>query len=100
MRNVKKGLQKETKPGNQIRKTVVGLLFHPVFENICFCLTEGGEIHSVDTSIGSIVNTLLCNVKINSNWAVDSNNLRVLVVGDLGRAALFDCSMGGFEAER
>jgi len=52
----------------------------------------------VDTSIGSIINTTLANVKINSNWAVDTNNMRVLVVGDIGRAALFDCSMGGFDA--
>lgn len=26
--------------------------------------------------------------------------MRVLVVGDIGRAALFDCSMGGFEATK
>jgi hypothetical protein len=93
-------LKKEQKSGDQIKQTVVGLVLHPVFENICFCLTEGGEIHSVDTSIGAIINTQLANVKINSNWAVDTNNMRILIVGDLGRAALFDCSMGGFEAER
>ena len=93
-------MKKEQKSGDQIKQTVVGLVLHPVFENICFCLTEGGEIHSVDTSIGAIINTQLANVKINSNWAVDTNNMRILIVGDLGRAALFDCSMGGFEAER
>ena len=100
MRNVKRGIKAETKAGDQIKNTVVGLFFHPIFANICFCLTEGGEIHSIDTSIGAIVNTTLAQVKINSNWAVDTNNMRVLIVGDVGRAALFDCSMGGFEAER
>ncbi len=30
--------------------------------------------------------------KLNSNWAVDKHNLRVLIVGDVGKAILFDIS--------
>jgi hypothetical protein len=30
--------------------------------------------------------------KMNSNWAVDKHNQRVLVVGDVGKASLLDIS--------
>ena len=47
----------------------------------------------LDLSIDSIVYTNVAQVKINSTMAIDSRNLRVLVIGDTGRAVLFDCSM-------
>ena len=31
---------------------------------------------------------------MNSSWACDEENYRMLVVGDLGRAILLDCRMG------
>lgn len=34
--------------GKQIRKTVVGILFHPYFKNVVFVLQEGGDIHGCD----------------------------------------------------
>jgi WD40 repeat protein len=33
-------------------------------------------------------------VQANSNWAIDEENLRVFVCGDLGRAILYDIDMG------
>jgi hypothetical protein len=40
-----------TKPkvGDSLRKVVCGVLFHPVFDNLVLVLTEGGEIHAIDT---------------------------------------------------
>lgn len=33
-------------------------------------------------------------MQANSNWAIDEENLRVFVCGDLGRAILYDIDMG------
>ena len=41
--------------GRMIRKTVVGLFFHPFYKNIVFLLQEGGDIHGVDAQSGDIV---------------------------------------------
>ena len=92
--------KKVERAGNVIRKTVVGVIIHPIFENMVFTLLEGGEIHVFDVSIGQLVNKGVASVKINSNWALDTVNLRILVVGDVGRATLFDCSMGAFTAKK
>lgn len=42
--------------GNAIRKTIVGVIIHPIFENIVFTLLEGGEVHAFDVSIGQMMN--------------------------------------------
>jgi hypothetical protein len=81
-----------------LRKTVVDVLFHPHYENIVFTLLEGGQIHAFDSAVGSLVNENLAQVKVNSNWACDPFNMRVLIVGDTGKAALYDCAMGAWEA--
>ena len=57
-------------------------------------LQEGGSIHAVDISNGMIVHDHLAQVQMNSSWACDEENYRVLVVGDLGKAILLDCKMG------
>jgi hypothetical protein len=68
-------------------------------------MQEGGDIYALDTDTGAIVNEdpsrgksnkdlALANVEINSSWAIDAAKLRILVVGDVGKACLFDCSMG------
>ena len=41
-----------------------------------------------------IVHENLAQVQMNSVWACDEENYRVLVCGDLGRAILLDCRMG------
>ena len=98
---------KANKPGNSIRKVVVGLQFHPLFANIVFAMQMGGEIYAIDTDTGVVVNEELARgkgtgneevalavVKINSSWALDAAKMHMLVVGDTGKACLFDCSLG------
>lgn len=48
----------------------------------------------VDISNGIVVNEFVAHVKVNSSWDVDKLTCRAFVVGDLGKAALFDISMG------
>jgi len=33
---------------SRIRKTIVGLLFHPFYQNTVFVMQDGGEIHVAD----------------------------------------------------
>ena len=79
---------------NQIRRTIVGLKLHPYFTNLALVLQEGGNIHAVDVSNGMIVNDFLAMVQVNSSWAIDPYNYFVMVVGDQGKAILFDARMG------
>ena len=88
------GRTRRRKGALQLRKTVVGLLFHPYYRNVVLVLQEGGSIHAVDVSNGMIAHDHLGQVQMNSNWACDEENYRVLVVGDLGKAILLDCRMG------
>jgi hypothetical protein len=74
--------------------TVTGMGFHPMWSQILFALTEGGDIHVIDLSIGSITNSSVAQIKINSTMAIDTQNMRALVIGDTGRAIMFDCAMG------
>ena len=46
----------------------------------------------MDASNGSIAFEYVGKAKINSNWAVDKHNQRVLVVGDVGKATVLDIS--------
>jgi len=46
----------------------------------------------VDASNGTIVYEYVAKVKINSNWAVDKENQRLFVIGDVGKAIVFDMS--------
>ena len=78
----------------QIRRTIVGLMFHPHWRNVALVLQEGGNIHAVDVSNGAIVNEFLAMVQMNSSWAIDPVSYKVMVVGDQGKAILFDASMG------
>lgn len=48
----------------------------------------------VDCTNGAISHKNLELAKMNSNWACDPEEMRMLVVGDVGRAVLFDISMG------
>ena len=47
----------------------------------------------VDCTNGAISHKYLGLAKMNSNWACDPEEMRMLVVGDVGRAVLFDISM-------
>ena len=89
-----------TKGGNSIRKSVVGVLFHPVFSNLVLALTEGGEIHAIDTMLGAVTHERIATVKVNSNWAIDPNTMKLFVVGDVGRAVMFDARMGCDKLEK
>ena len=80
--------------GDRLKKVVCSVLFHPVFGNLVLALTEGGEIHAIDTFACAVIHESIAIVKINSNWAIDPVNLQLLVVGDLGRAIVFDCEFG------
>ena len=48
----------------------------------------------IDGTNGVISHRNLAKAKMNSNWACDPEQMRMLVVGDLGKACLFDISMG------
>jgi hypothetical protein len=52
----------------------------------------------VDCTNGAVSHKNLALAKMNSNWACDPEEMRMLVVGDVGRACLFDLSMGAKEA--
>ena len=70
------------------------MLFHPIYQNVVFVMQEGGDVHGVDAQIGEIVAENVAQVQANSNWALDEENLRVFVCGDLGKAILYDIDMG------
>lgn len=84
--------------GDVIRKSIVSIIFHPHYENIVFALLEGGQVHGFDSSVGSLVNDNLAQVRINSNWAIDPFNMSIFIVGDTGKATLYDCAMGAWNA--
>ena len=86
--------------GNRLRKNICSVLFHPVFGNLVLVLTEGGEIHAIDTFACAVVHQRIAVVKINSNWAIDTAKLHLLVVGDTGRAIVFDCDFGSSKVTR
>lgn len=69
-------------------------MFHPFWKNVALVLQEGGNIHAVDVSNGMIVNDFLAMVQMNSSWAIDPYNYLMMVVGDQGKAILYDASMG------
>ena len=75
-------------------KHIVGLMFHPVYSNVVFVMQEGGDVHAVDAQIGEVVAENVAQVQANSSWALDEENMRVFVCGDLGKAILYDISMG------
>ena len=51
----------------------------------------------IDGTNGNISHKNLAQAKMNSNWACDPQEMRMLVVGDVGRACLFDISMEAHE---
>ena len=52
----------QNQASSQIRRTIVGLMFHPYWKNVALVLQEGGNIHAVDVSNGEIVNHFLAQV--------------------------------------
>ena len=82
------------KAGNMIRRTIAALMFHPYWRNVALVLQEGGNVHAVDVSNGMIVNDFLANVQMNSSWAIDPFTYHMMVVGDQGKAILYDARMG------
>src|ERR1700722_14253645 len=56
-------------------------------------LQEGGDINVIDASNGTVAHEYVAKVKMNSNWACDKENQKLLVVGDVGRACLLDMSL-------
>ena len=65
---------------------------HPFYPNYICVMQDGGDIHIVDATNGAIAYEYVAKAKINSNWAVDRNNQRMFVIGDVGKACLFDIS--------
>ena len=52
----------------------------------------------IDATNGETSHKNLAKVKLNSNWACDPNEMRMFVVGDIGRACLYDNAMGACDA--
>ena len=46
----------------------------------------------IDATNGNVAHEYVAKAKINSNWAVDKWNQRIFIVGDVGRACIFDVS--------
>lgn len=57
-----------------LKRTIVGVCFHPYNQNYVCVLQEGGDIHIVDATNGTIAYEYVAKVKINSNWACDREN--------------------------
>ena len=71
----------------------MGLQLHPSHPNLVCVLQEGGDIHVLDASNGTIAHEYVAKAKMNSNWACDKEGQRMLVVGDVGKAVMFDMSL-------
>ena len=71
-------------------RSIVDLCIHPYYPNFVCVMQESGDIHIVDASNGLIVYEYVAKGKINSNWACDKDNQTILIVGDVGKAQLFD----------
>ena len=87
-----KDIQEEDKAAIKLKRTIVGLCFHPYYANFVCVLQEGGDIHVVDCSNGTIAYEYVAKVKLNSNWACDKDSQKLFVVGDVGKAILLDMS--------
>ena len=85
--------QAKHESNESLKKSIVGLFFHPFYQNHICVLQEGGDIHMIDATNGVISHTNLAKAKINSSWACDPYEMQAMVVGDVGRACLFDISM-------
>ena len=93
-------LQATAQASNMIRRTIVDVMFHPYWQNVALVLQEGGNVHAVDVSNGMIVNDFLAMVQMNSHWAIDPYNYHIMVVGDQGKAILFDARMGAANKQK
>ncbi len=76
----------------QYKRSIVSVLVHPFYPNYICVMQEAGDIHIVDATNGTIAYEYVAKAKVNSNWAVDKINQRVFVVGDVGKACLYDIS--------
>ena len=56
-------------------------------------MSERGDIHLIDATNGVISHPYVARAKFNSNWALDPVNMTMLVIGEVGKACLFDISM-------
>jgi hypothetical protein len=54
----------------------------------------------VDATNGVISHKHLAKAKMNSSWACDPTEMRMFVIGDVGRARLFDISMDADELDQ
>ncbi len=76
--NEEKIVHDEMKPHEKaaihIKKTIVNLCFHPYYPNYVCVMQEGGDIHVVDASSGTLVYEYIAKVKMNSNWSCDKEN--------------------------
>jgi len=80
-----------------MRRSIVGLCFHPYDQNHLCVLQEAGNIHMVRHVSGELSHPNVAEARTNSSWACDPYKLRMLVVGDNGEGRLYDISMGGKE---
>ena len=85
--------EKEYKPENKIRKTISDLLFHPAYSNVVCVLQESGNVHCIDISNGEVIGDFVAYMKINSNWACCDEQEKLFVIGDMGRASMFDIGL-------
>uniref|UniRef100_A0A7S3FXW8 Uncharacterized protein n=1 Tax=Strombidium rassoulzadegani TaxID=1082188 RepID=A0A7S3FXW8_9SPIT len=76
------------------KKSVVGVLFHPYFQNYICVLQENGSVHMIDGTNGVISHENVATGMINSSWAVDPLKVTMFIIGDTGKACLYDMSMG------
>jgi len=76
-----------------LKRSVVGLFFHPAYKTIVIVLQEGGDVHAIDTSSGTVAFNYIFKAKLNSSWALDHVEQTLLVVGETGKAVLLDVNL-------
>ena len=82
-----------TEAQNQIRKRISDLMFHPFYCNLICVMQDSGNVHVVDISNGSIVADFVAFARINASWACDKKKQNVFVIGDMGKATMFNASI-------
>lgn len=84
--------------GRDVRRSIVGICFHPHYDNLICVLQESGHIHLLDGTNGdvpfpNVQYTGAITQQINACWACDAQHKHMFVVGDSGTAVLYDISM-------
>ena len=57
-------------------------------------MQESGHVHLIEAMNGSVYLRDIAIVQTNSSWACDIENYEIFIIGENGKAALYDISLG------